>query len=87
MLFTIGHSTHAFPHFANLLKMNGITAIADVRAKPEAGPWSYGTASLDLETGKISAFQPFHFFTGKSWQNASAGGSVRRSNWDERRLG
>lgn len=34
MLFTIGHSTHPFPHFANLLRMNGITAIADVRSAP-----------------------------------------------------
>ena len=34
MLYTIGHSTHAFPHFAQLLKMNGITAIADVRSAP-----------------------------------------------------
>ena len=34
MLFTIGHSTHPFPHFANLLRINGITAVADVRSAP-----------------------------------------------------
>lgn len=34
MLFTIGHSTHPFQHFSQLLKMNGITAIADVRSAP-----------------------------------------------------
>ena len=34
MLYTIGHSTHPFPHFAQLLKRNGITAIADVRSAP-----------------------------------------------------
>ena len=34
MLYTIGHSTHPFPHFAQLLRMNGITAIADVRSAP-----------------------------------------------------
>ena len=34
MLYTIGHSTHPFPHFAQLLRLNGITAIADVRSAP-----------------------------------------------------
>ncbi len=34
MLFTVGHSTHPFTHFAQLLRMNGITAIADVRSAP-----------------------------------------------------
>ena len=34
MLFTIGHSTHPFSHFASLLQRNGITAIADVRSAP-----------------------------------------------------
>lgn len=34
MLFTVGHSTHPFTHFASLLRMNGITAIADVRSAP-----------------------------------------------------
>ncbi len=34
MLYTIGHSTHPFAHFASLLRMNGITAVADVRSAP-----------------------------------------------------
>lgn len=34
MLYTIGHSTHPFSHFASLLRMNGITAVADVRSAP-----------------------------------------------------
>ncbi len=47
------------------------------QAKPEAGTWSYGTASLNVDAGRISAFKAFHFFTGKSWQNASAGVDFR----------
>lgn len=34
MLFTIGHSTHLFSRFAELLRCHGITAIADVRSAP-----------------------------------------------------
>lgn len=33
-LFTVGHSTHAADHFLDLLKRNGVTAIADVRSSP-----------------------------------------------------
>ncbi len=33
-LVTIGHSTHPFSHFVNLLRMNDITAVADVRSAP-----------------------------------------------------
>lgn len=33
-IFTIGHSTHPFEQFAKLLKLNGVTAIADVRSAP-----------------------------------------------------
>lgn len=33
-LFTIGHSTHAIGQFLDLLRMNSISAIADVRSRP-----------------------------------------------------
>ncbi len=31
---TIGHSTHEIDHFAGLLRLNGVTAVADVRSVP-----------------------------------------------------
>lgn len=34
MIFTIGHSTHSIENFIKILKMRGITAIADVRSAP-----------------------------------------------------
>ena len=34
MLFTIGHSNHAFGHFRALLRRHGIEAVADVRSRP-----------------------------------------------------
>jgi uncharacterized protein (DUF488 family) len=34
LIFTIGHSTHSIENFIKLLKMRGITAIADVRSAP-----------------------------------------------------
>lgn len=33
-IYTIGHSTHAFPNFLGLLNATGINAIADVRSSP-----------------------------------------------------
>ena len=33
-VFTIGHSTHEFVHFAGLLKQHRINAVADVRSTP-----------------------------------------------------
>jgi|HubBroStandDraft_4_1064222.scaffolds.fasta_scaffold217506_2 uncharacterized protein (DUF488 family) len=33
-LFTIGHSTHTQEHFLSLLRLQGITALCDVRSKP-----------------------------------------------------
>src|SRR5262249_21304031 len=33
-LYTIGHSTHPLQHFLDLLKANGIQALADVRSSP-----------------------------------------------------
>lgn len=33
-IFTIGHSTHSIEKFVDLLKRNGITAVADVRSSP-----------------------------------------------------
>ncbi len=33
-VLTIGHSTHAFQRFADLLSAHGVTAIADVRSAP-----------------------------------------------------
>ena len=38
-----------------------------------ASPWQYGTATLDPDAGTTSNFAPFRFFTGRAWQNASAG--------------
>ena len=40
---------------------------------PDAGPWQYGTARLDAESGKAERFKPFRYYTGKSWQDTSAG--------------
>lgn len=37
------------------------------------GPWQYGTGQLNPDAGKVSNFRPFRFFTGKAWQDASAG--------------
>jgi uncharacterized protein (DUF488 family) len=34
MIYTIGHSTHSIENFIKLLKLRGITAIADVRSAP-----------------------------------------------------
>jgi uncharacterized protein (DUF488 family) len=34
LLFTIGHSNHAFGHFRALLRRHGIEAVADVRSRP-----------------------------------------------------
>jgi uncharacterized protein (DUF488 family) len=36
-LFTVGHSNHTLEAFLDLLKMHGITAIADVRSVPASG--------------------------------------------------
>lgn len=33
-IFTIGHSTHEFPYFVELLKKHGVTAVVDVRSTP-----------------------------------------------------
>jgi len=33
-LFTVGHSTHSYEYFCELLKENQITAVADVRSSP-----------------------------------------------------
>lgn len=35
-LYTIGHSNHTLEHFIDLLTMNGITAICDVRSYPQS---------------------------------------------------
>lgn len=40
---------------------------------PAASPWQYGTATLDPDAGTTANFVPFRFFTGRAWQNASAG--------------
>ncbi|KUF20201.1 DUF488 domain-containing protein [Streptomyces silvensis] len=34
MMVTIGHSTHDFPKFVELLRQNEVTAVADVRSTP-----------------------------------------------------
>jgi uncharacterized protein (DUF488 family) len=36
-IYTIGHSNHEFGDFLNLLRLHGITAIADVRSYPVSG--------------------------------------------------
>ena len=33
-IYTIGHSTHTAERFIELLKLNGITAVCDVRSMP-----------------------------------------------------
>ena len=33
-VYTVGHSNHPIEHFIQILKQNGITAIADVRSQP-----------------------------------------------------
>jgi len=38
-----------------------------------AGPWQYGTGRLDISAGRVNEFAPFRYFTGKYWQNSSAG--------------
>ncbi len=40
---------------------------------PEKSAWQYGTARFDPASGRVTGFQPFRYFTGKAWQNASAG--------------
>jgi hypothetical protein len=52
-------------------------ARAEEQAKPDPGPWRYGTASLDIEAGKVSDFEAFRFFTGKEWRNGSGGVDVK----------
>ncbi len=34
LLLTVGHSTHTFPSFLELLRGQGVTAVADVRSQP-----------------------------------------------------
>lgn len=34
LVFTLGHSNHPAEHFLELLRANGVTAVADVRSKP-----------------------------------------------------
>lgn len=34
LVFTVGHSTHSVENFLHLLRVNGITAIGDVRSSP-----------------------------------------------------
>lgn len=36
-VYTVGHSTHSIEKFVELLRMNGITAVADVRSSPFSG--------------------------------------------------
>ena len=48
-------------------------APAPLEGEPGEGPWRYGTAGLNPEAGTVAGFNPFRFFTGKAWQNASAG--------------
>jgi hypothetical protein len=46
---------------------------ADTAAPESAGVWRYGTAAFDPSRGRVDGFKPFRFFTGRGWQNASAG--------------
>lgn len=47
------------------------SATANPRQAPSA--WQYGTGTIDPVAGTIKDFVPFRFFTGRAWQNASAG--------------
>ncbi len=49
------------------------SANTNAPAAPPPSPWQYGTARLDPAAGRVSGFTPFRFFTGRAWQNASAG--------------
>ncbi|MEP6540217.1 MAG: DUF1553 domain-containing protein, partial [Bryobacteraceae bacterium] len=53
------------------------TTLWNVRMELEGEPgesvWRYGTARLDPDGGKVTDFKTFRFYTGQTWQNASAG--------------
>jgi uncharacterized protein (DUF488 family) len=38
-LFSIGYSNHALPRFLDLLRLSGVTALADVRSSPYSKRW------------------------------------------------
>lgn len=62
------------PSAAEVARVESLwNARTEPQAGPDAGPWRYGTGRLDVEQGKVNDFTPFRFFTGKAWQNASAG--------------
>jgi uncharacterized protein (DUF488 family) len=46
VLFTIGYSTHPWPHLLELLQRQGVTAIADVRSQPVSRLPQYNKAEL-----------------------------------------
>jgi hypothetical protein len=39
----------------------------------QSGPWRYGTAAFDPVSERVTDFREFRFYTGQTWQNASAG--------------
>jgi uncharacterized protein (DUF488 family) len=50
VVYTVGHSNHASEEFLALLKVHGITAIADVRSRP----YSRYNPQFDRETLKVA---------------------------------
>jgi uncharacterized protein (DUF488 family) len=51
-ILTVGHSSHEFPTFVQLLKRHGVTAIADVRSHPRSrfAHFSRSTLEAGLKT-------------------------------------
>lgn len=62
-IYTVGHSTHAIERFVELLQMNGVTAVADVRSSPFSRhnpQFNKETLASDLKAAGIS-----YVFVGK----------------------
>ena len=55
-LFTIGHSNHPLEQFVALLRMHGVTAVADVRSTPYSRRHpQFNKDRLDAAIGKVSS--------------------------------
>ncbi len=61
------------PRASELARARAFWQAAGEPAPASVTAWQYGTARLDAEKGTVSEFRPFRFYTGKSWQNTSAG--------------
>ncbi len=61
-VFTIGHSTHEFSDFVNLLKRHDVTAVADVRSQPQSRLTQYCRNELEA---RLKANEIQYVFLGK----------------------